>query len=557
MIMPYLDGYISLTYAATPIVIAIGAASCVLCALLFVYYLRRSRYKKEKSVSFSSVIAGKEGGSNGRHAGSSPRGSKLEGIVTPQHLNNSDDGGSINNLAAGLLRGSQTPQATATNTPSARASQQPKRPRREASAVTLEDWGQAVVAYGIDLGSFGMKGHCYKDGKMTELPSRRSVVSVVEEGIVLGDVEVALEHPETSFFSLTRDLAAPDSVACVNDVMVHPYQALAGAIMHMLGDRAEMPPVGVCVPPYLQHVAQSLYLAANAASAQRFLIYSHSAACNASLLRLRQQNNKRQVHKPPRNVVIVDFGRSGVAAYVSEVRDSAASVRFQTFRSAGIQNMESRMVLELSSGLDERDESLMGRIIEAAKDVKEDFANVPEYLAATKRVSSVHLGGSANVTVELSRERFDDLCKLALQDLDETANDIVQWVAQNLPNSSLEDLELHLIGNGFRYKAFRNVFESKFDRRNTHIDKISVSQGLAQLMVMEHPLFEGQRFDIYPLFQLPTVDELGVRRFEEVTAKRFSIMSPRATRHSSQLARERTRSDSSSAHNLGSNYGST
>lgn len=210
--------------------------------------------------------------------------------------------------------------------------------------------------------------------------------------------------------------------------------------------------------------------------------------------------------------------------------------------------MESHMVMELSSGLTEEqqlDETIMARVIEAAKDIKEDFSSVPEYLAATKRMSSVHLQGT-DITLEMSRERFDEQVKLGMPDVEEVMEELSQWIAQNMPNTSIEEIELNLIGSGFRYKPFRAVFEQRFDRRLTTVDKVSVSMGLAQLMVMEHPLFEGQRFDVYPLFQLATVDELGVRRFEEVTAKRFSIMSPRAAqRNSSQLARDRSRSESS------------
>lgn len=535
--MDTVQQYFNVHYAlTTPIVFASFGVSCVIAVLIFVLCWRRSS-RRSKS-DFSDVKGHRseadQQGSSGRHA--SGRGSRLDAVEDASLLN------------ASLLRGSVTPSPR--NTLGVVV---PKKPRRDTASTAFEDWGRSVTAYGLDLGSYAIKGHVFRQNIMSELAGKRSVVSVVEEGIVIGDVEVALENPGTSFFSLTRDLAVPDSTVSMNDVIIHPYQALAGAIMFMIGDRSpevSAPPVGVCVPPYLQHIAQFLYLAASSANAHRFLIYSHSAACIASLLRQRQQNTKRQTHKPPRNVVFVDFGRSGIAAYFCEVRDSAGSVRFQTFRSAGVQNMESHMVMELSSGLSEQqqlDETIMARVIEAAKDIKEDFASVPEYLAATKRAASVRLNGT-DIVLEMTRERFDEQVQLAMRDVEEVMEDLSQWITQNMPNTSIEEIELNLIGSGFRYKPFRNVFEQRFDRRQTSIDKVNVSMGLAQLMVMEHPLFEGQRFDVYPLFQLPTVDELGVRKFEDVTAKRFSMMSPRgAQRNSSQLARERSRSESSLA----------
>jgi hypothetical protein len=263
-------------------------------------------------------------------------------------------------------------------------------------------------------------------------------------------------------------------------------------------------------------VAQHLYLSAVSGNLARFFIFSHSAALIAALLRHRQLS--KQKSKPPHNVVFVDLGRSGVAAYICEVRDLSGSVRFQSFRCAGVQNMEARLVLELSSALDEKDGGTMARVIEAAREIREDFASVPEYLAQSKKKSSVTIPTiSGDVVVELARETFAKVCELASADLEEVMEELKQFLNSQAGGAgcSIETTELVLVGKAFNHRPFRAIFEQHFDRRLTTFEKVSVSEGLAILGVMENPKFTGQRFDVYPLFQLPTVDEMGTRKFQD------------------------------------------
>ena len=153
------------------------------------------------------------------------------------------------------------------------------------------------------------------------------------------------------------------------------------------------------------------------------------------------------------------------------------------------------MVLELSSCLEEKDPFTMARVVEAAREIRIDFASTPEFLAATKNKSAVLLDNGA--TVEMSREVFEEICAVGKRDIEEVMDEVSQWMASNIGGT--EDCELCLTGDGFRYAPFRNVFEQHFDRRHTSFDRVSVSQGLAQIAAMEHPKFQGQRFDIYPL----------------------------------------------------------
>ena len=420
-----------------------------------------------------------------------------------------------------------------------------KKIRREHPSATFDDWGDHVQCYGIDLGSYSIKTHLMnKDQKLVELPPKRSLCTLLEEGVSFGDVEIALESADTSLFSLTRDLCDPESAVTYGEVSMRPYQAIAGVFQAIVGDRPLMPPIAVCVPPYLQQVAQHLYLSAVAGNLSRFFIFSHSAALIAALLRQRQTQPKQKT-KPPRNVVFVDLGRSGVAAYVCEVRELSGSVRFQSFRCAGIQNMEARLVLELSSVLDEKDSTTMARVIEAAREIREDFAAVPEYLIQSKKKVSVKIPTmSGDVTLELGRDVFDQICELATADLEEVMEEVNQFLQSGSPavsgGAGGESTELVLVGKAFNHKAFRAIFEQHFDRRLTSFDKISVSQGLALLGVMENPKYGGQRFDIYPLFQLPTVDEMGTRKFQDSQRGLLSA----AQKNSSQLARDRSKSRS-------------
>lgn len=398
----------------------------------------------------------------------------------------------------------------------------------------LQDWGP-VVCYGIDIGSFMVKTHVMRDGKLQELPSLRAVATVADEGVVFGDLDVALEHADKTLFALPRDMVSEGSAIQEGDVVMTPFQAVGGLIAYIVGDRIDMPPVGVCLPPYLSdNVYQQLYLAAHAASLQRFFIFRHSAALIAALLRNR---HVQKVHKtkPPRNVVFVDMGRSGIVAYVCEVRDTAGSVRYVTHRSKGVQQMEAQMVMELKRDVTDEDSTTVACIVEAAREIREDFASIPEYLVASRKKSSVTIDEA--LTVEMSREIFAEVCDTAAKDVDAVCQDVLRWMQDN--SESREECELVLVGQGFRIREFRWIWEQNFDRRRTSVDKVSVSQGLALLTAMQHPQYTGQRFDVYPLFQLPTVDEMGTRVVQD-QGKTHSILTPLLGRAGSQLLLRRS-----------------
>jgi hypothetical protein len=513
---------ISQRYALSAPSLAVFGVSLGLSIVLILAYCRMHKQRR-----WDKKLEKRHQSSN--KATTSPRAAGSASAATPRSSLLNIQGASDPNQQALLSRSPGADYQSAAQT---------RKVRREHPSATHDDWGDAVQCYGVDLGSYSIKAHLMsKDQKLIELPPKRSLCTLLEEGVSFGDVEIALESAGTSFFSLTRDLCDPESTVTYGDVSMRPYQAIAGVFLAIVGDRPLMPPVAVCVPPYLQQVAQHLYLSAVSGNLARFFIFSHSAALIAALLRHRQLS--KQKSKPPHNVVFVDLGRSGVAAYVCEVRELSGSVRFQSFRCAGIQNMEARLVLELSSALDEKDSTTMARVIEVAREIREDFASVPEYLAKSKKKSSATIPTiNGDTTLELSREVFDQICELATADLEEVMEEVQQYLQSGSPGGSAaghgDSTELVLVGKAFNHRPFRAIFEQHFDRRLTSFDKISVSEGLAILGVMENPKFTGQRFDVYPLFQLPTVDEMGTRKFQDSQRALVS-----AQKNSSQLARSK------------------
>ena len=386
-----------------------------------------------------------------------------------------------------------------------------------------DDWGP-LAALGVDLGSYETKTFVFEEGKLKLHSAQRSIVTVYNEGFRFGEVDFAKEYADKTFFSITRDMAiGADVQITVGEVTVKPYQAQAMMLKWIIGDRPRAPPLAISVPPYLNNYCTDLYLAAMAAKISRFFIFKQSAALLAALLRTRRLEPSKT--KPARHVVFVDCGRSGISAYFCEVRETAASVRRECFRFAGVQEMERLMVEDLSKNLSEEDRAdpyIMAAIVEAAAELRYDFASTPAYLLSTAKKSS-RTNVTENISVEMDRERFMEIVEQAKSDAQEVADEIMGWLRAE---GAETQCELILTGNGFKLRELRAIFELLTTWRGVQKDKISIAQGLALLAAMRHPRYNEQRFDIDPLYEQLTLDDSGVRpRIEDETG-RASILSP-------------------------------
>jgi hypothetical protein len=409
------------------------------------------------------------------------------------------------------------------------------RNRRSASSRLLsriggnrgyDDWGP-MVALGVDLGSYETKAWLYDQQIVKQVGTHRSIVSVYGEGFRFGEVDFAKDFAESTFFSLPQDMTiGADVVLSVGEVQVKPYQACGALLKFLSGDRVTPPVVAVGVPPYLNSFVPDLYLAAMSANLGRFFVFRQCAALMAAILRHRRNEQARV--KPARHVVFVDIGRSGIAAYLCEVRETAASLRRETFRYAGVREMERQMVSDLSRALTEEqsaDPYVLASIVEAAAEIRYDFASTPAYLLPNAKKSS-KTRVTEDLTVEMDRERYDEILELAKGDAEEVSQEIQAWLR-------LEQVEgqcdLVLSGNGMKTRELRVVFEQIPGWKTILKEKISVGQGLALLAAMRHPKFPEQKYDIDPLFEQQTLDESGLRPVvddDRRSSGRASILSP-------------------------------
>ena len=446
--------------------------------------------------------------------------------------------------------------------------------RAKVSLVRVPDnWLTAAPrCYGVDLGSHAVKVQFYgREGLQNVKAGIRPMVTVLGDGVIV-DNDASLMHPDRTFLSVIKELADPASapnpheggvVTCheVEFGLVHGVAALLTQITmdgrsngsggggsggsksrnptvstgsgggrgssaeqhtdskdrHVMQAANSGPPmVAVSLPPYYSHSAKLLYAAAHAAGFNRFSVYKQSAALVASLLWVRSHNIAKV--KPPRTVAFVDFGYNGISMYVCEVRESSGSLLLETHRNAGVQRSNADFTQRLLRSVDESlvDAELRIRVPQAIHAFKEAFAKVPDFVSAQYKMT-VTKPLSPDHQVELERPEFLQLIAPALADVERSTNHLCEFLkSRTIP---LEDVELHLTGGGFKLYDMRKPLENAFDLRHTHIDRISIAQGLALLGAMAHPAYQGQKFDIYPLFELPTVDETGARNtFDNVAS---------------------------------------
>ena len=399
----------------------------------------------------------------------------------------------------------------------------------------IGDWGSSVVSLGIDLGSHLVKVHSHQNGMVQEMKSVRGVVTMTHEGVTFGELEAAMESMTTTMYSIILDLTTkPDAFIRVEDVVIKPYQALAGLLIYITREYTVMPCIAVSVAPYHVESAKVHFpLAAVCARANRFFVVRQSAALIAALLHVRRTATDAKM-KGTRIVVMIDLGHSGVSAYVCELRQVSGSVLFETHRTEGVQSSERELVLEIADQVEKATNTKLNdldmlRLVELAMSIRDEFSIMPEYLSsANKKITRTT---SAGVTVEITRGRFVEILQKCQADVEAVHAQAREWIDKNIAPVTTngvpapEKLELHLTGNGFKVRELRWSLEPQYDRNCSTYQKISVSQGLALVAAMQHPLYSGQRFDVYPLFESRTVAEMGVRT-AETEGRASSILTP-------------------------------
>jgi hypothetical protein len=403
-----------------------------------------------------------------------------------------------------------------------------------------ERFSRTATSVGVDLGSHTIKTHSCKGVNVQAGAALRCSAAVAFDGLVVGDMADILDHHDTAFKSVVRELAADaSSHVRLDDIAFPATQALAGLLSHLCNaDRTVTPLVGFSVAPYYASVAPALYAAAMAAPLSRVYIFTQPAALIAALLRSRVQAKTR--NRPSRTVVFADCGSGGVSAYVCEVRETSGSVLYSTFREAGVRRALDTMNEKLCEQLPYISEEMKCRVGEAAHDLRMEMVALPPYLATRRVMHAV----DDDHKIEMDADNFAEWFAPCVTDVAAVAGEALRFLQQHAELAQAP--ELVLTGGGFKIAHVREAFEARFVARCTSHQKISVSEGVALLTAMRHPNYKEQRYDIYPLYQLRTVDQSGLREhLEDMRPKGTSILSPWIRRSSSNLGRINPRGRSS------------
>ena len=408
------------------------------------------------------------------------------------------------------------------------------------------DHWPATRSFGLDLGSNSIKVASFKGDALRRTGTVRCVACLTRsDGLVVGDVDAAIDHHPSAFMSCLRSLAYDPAKPVAHDGVAFPAAQVMGALLrHAVGERSSgLPLVGLSVAPQFGAAAHLLYLSALSAGLERFFMFHQAAALIAALLKYRSATTGKA--KPARLVVFADAGESGVSGYVSEVRESSGSVLAQAWRPGGMETS----VEAMHRGLVERlravpDEMTSYKIAEAADELRQEFSELPEHLARTRKVSKTV---DDEITIAMDREDFVQWFQPALQDVTSVATDLKEYLKSHASLHGNEGVELVLTGGMFLLPDVRDAFVKPLEgfRRGgvstvTH-GKVSVAEGVALLAAMRHPDFAGQRYDIAPLYLQRTVDESGYRELVDdrnsSSHGRSSVLTPFLKRSSSGFVR--------------------